>query len=86
MTGAQLLHACKLHAESHACPPSADGGKTWSATKAPKKAWIGIAGNADLSQLVAVARDDFIYVSTDAGKTWAKRGERPNWSSVASQA
>ena len=54
-------------------------------TKFDVKNWTGIASSSDGSKLVAVARNDRIYVSTDFGDTWTPRGTtQQNWTAVAS--
>lgn len=48
------------------------------------KDWTGLASSSDGSKLVAVARNDRIYVSTDFGDTWTPRGTTQTWTAVAS--
>lgn len=73
---------------------STNSGSTWTLANAPSNGWYSVASSADGAKLAAMTTDSltpagpygWIYVSTDAGKTWT-RNNRVQWpTSLASSA
>ena len=63
---------------------STDSGSTWTA-RASARQWDGVACSGDGSKLAATVTNDYIYLSSNTGVTWAASSS-PNryWLSIAS--
>jgi hypothetical protein len=62
---------------------------TWTQrTSAGLRKWMDVASSADGTKLVAVAKDGYIYTSTDSGATWTERTGPgvQKWAAAASSA
>ncbi|MGO9704396.1 MAG: WD40/YVTN/BNR-like repeat-containing protein [Limisphaerales bacterium] len=52
--------------------------QTWTQTSAPTNYWTSVASSADGTKLVAAAKNDGIWVSTNSGDTWIQTSA-PNY-------